>query len=155
MKHDPVHLTDIADAVPEVMRQLFGRRVLPSGMWELTVPQLRALRTVALQADCTMGELAKGLRISLGAATGLVDRLIQHGLVQREADSQDRRIVRVRLTDAGRRAHNAAARETRRRIKAALRALSAEEQAQVASALALLRKALAATEPADRRRRGA
>ena len=146
MKRDDTYVSQIADAIPEVMRRLFGRRVVPKGMRELTLPQLRALKTIALRSDCTMGELAKRLNISLGAATGLVDRLIQHGLVRRDADPQDRRVVRVRLTDTGRRAHEAAVRETRRRIRAALQSLSAGERAQVAAALALLRKALPAAD---------
>lgn len=149
MKNDDTYVNQIADAIPDVMRQVFGRRVVPQGMLELTVSQLRALKTVALHCDCTMGELAKLLDISLGAATGLVDRLIQHGLVQRDADPHDRRIVRVRLTDAGRQAHDAAARETRERIRAVLRSLTAEERAQVAAALALLRKALTAADQPD------
>ena len=149
MKSDDTYVNQIADAIPDVMRQLFGRRVVPQGMGELTVSQLRALKTIALHCDCTMGELAKRLNISLGAATGLVDRLIQHGLVQRDADPQDRRIVRVRLTDTGRQAHEAAMRETRQRIRAALQSLSVEERAQVAAALALLRKALPAADQHD------
>src|SRR5207248_3247619 len=36
-------------------------------------------------------------------ATGVIDRLEQHGYVRRERDGDDRRVVWVELTDAGRR----------------------------------------------------
>ncbi len=43
--------------------------------------QLRALRFVTDQSGCTMGQLARALGVTLGAATGLVDRLLQQDLV--------------------------------------------------------------------------
>jgi len=46
-------------------------------------------------------ELARQLRISPAVVTGLLDRLEQHGYVQRLADASDRRRQRLALTDAG------------------------------------------------------
>jgi DNA-binding MarR family transcriptional regulator len=143
-------LTEIDEYLPEIMRRLFGGRLISSGAWELTIPQLRVLTIVAGNADCTMGELARSLGISLSAATGLVDRLVQQGLIEREANPNDRRVVCLRLTEGGRRAREACRQERRRRVEAALRSLSAKEQTEIAAALALLHKALEATEPFDR-----
>lgn len=140
---------EIAEHLPEIMRRLFGGRLIASGAWELTVPQLRALTFTADNADCTMGELARSLGIGLSAASGLVERLVQQGLVEREAAPNDRRLVCLRLTKAGRRAHEACRRERIRRVEAALLSLSAKEQAGIAAALALLRKALEATAQFD------
>ncbi len=91
-----------------------------------------------------MGELAQELHITLGAATGLVDRLIAQNLVEREADPKDRRVVRVRVTQRGKRAHLARRREVRRRLARALQELSAEERARLVEGLTRLRKALGA-----------
>ena len=48
-----------------------------------------------------MSHLAATLGVSLPTATGVVDRLVEHGLVQRHADPTDRRLVLVSLSDAG------------------------------------------------------
>jgi DNA-binding MarR family transcriptional regulator len=139
-------LTEIAEALPEIIRRLKGNRRLSSGEWELTVAQVRALGVVAHHADCTMGELARRLGISLSAATGLVDRLVQRGLIEREADSSDRRLVCLRLTAAAKRVPAAFRRQTRRRMAAALEQLSEPELQQIAEGLALLRMALGGSE---------
>lgn len=142
-------VTEIAELLPQIMRRLAGGRSVPAGMREVTLPQARALGAVASSEACTMGELAASLRVTLGAATGLVDRLVQQNLVQREPDPRDRRIVRVRLTAAGRRAHAAVVRGARRRLSAALEKLSPPHRAQLAAALAMLNTALAEREEAE------
>lgn len=140
---------EIAEHLPEIMRQLFGRRLVAGSASELTISQLRALGLVVERPGCTMGELSSSLGIGLSAATGLVDRLVQHGLVRRTPDPKDRRVIRLRLTAAGVSARDTFRRARQRAMKAALRRLSAEEQAAIAAALAALRRAVEAAEPED------
>ena len=52
--------------------------------------------------DMPLGELADDLTMTPRNVTGLVDHLERDGLVARVPDSEDRRSVRARLTDAGR-----------------------------------------------------
>lgn len=47
-------------------------------------------------------ELTARLRIDSATITGIIDRLVGAGLVQRVPDAQDRRVNRVQLTVAGR-----------------------------------------------------
>lgn len=49
----------------------------------------------------TIGELAEELLIRHHSAVGLVDRLVERGLVERARAAVDRRQVRVRLTSEG------------------------------------------------------
>jgi DNA-binding MarR family transcriptional regulator len=49
-----------------------------------------------------VGDLARALRITVGATSKLVDRIEAAGLIRRELDTDDRRASRVALTDAGR-----------------------------------------------------
>ena len=49
----------------------------------------------------TPGELSTKLELSSGAMTNRIDRLEEDGLVERHRDPDDRRGVRVALTDAG------------------------------------------------------
>lgn len=50
----------------------------------------------------TMGALGEKLMVTGGNITGLTDRLAAEGLVERMPDPNDRRIQRIKLTDAGR-----------------------------------------------------
>jgi len=49
----------------------------------------------------TIGALAAHLLLKHHSAVGLVDRLVQHGLVERVRDEDDRRQVRVHLSAEG------------------------------------------------------
>jgi DNA-binding MarR family transcriptional regulator len=60
--------------------------------------QLSAART-----PLRMRELSERLLVSRAALTRLVDRLVDAGFVERGHDVGDRRVVRVSLTDRGRR----------------------------------------------------
>ena len=63
--------------------------------------QLHALFHMAQHAD-TMSELAEEMNITLPSATSLVDRLVKSGWVERQPDPNDRRIIRLAVTEAGR-----------------------------------------------------
>jgi len=60
------------------------------------------LLDAAPEAGVPMNALARELGVSLPTVTGVVDRLVREGLVERGADPADRRVVLVRLTDTGR-----------------------------------------------------
>ena len=51
----------------------------------------------------TLGELSQRMMVSNGNVTGLVDRLVEQGLVQRRRSPKDRRAQFVTLTPEGRR----------------------------------------------------
>jgi DNA-binding MarR family transcriptional regulator len=55
-----------------------------------------------------VGDLALALRITVGGASKLVDRIERAGLIAREPDPDDRRASRVVLTVAGKRKLTAA-----------------------------------------------
>jgi len=50
-----------------------------------------------------MSDLAECAQTSQASLTGIVDRLVEHGLVQRVRSEEDRRVVEVSLTEHGRR----------------------------------------------------
>jgi DNA-binding MarR family transcriptional regulator len=146
-------LTGMLDDLPEIMRQLVGSRRLARRDWELTIAQVRALHAIGERPGCTMSELAARLGVGLSAATGLVDRLVQRGLVERAADRMDRRVVRVGISAVGRRARQRFRQHSRRRLESALSGLSSRQLQEIKQGLALLRSALAAA--AESREKGA
>lgn len=49
----------------------------------------------------TMSNLAQSMAVPMSTATGIVDRLVKKGLLERGRSEEDRRIVTVSLTDNG------------------------------------------------------
>lgn len=68
---------------------------------ELSVAQLKALFTLVDGGPTPIGGVAARLRIGLPAASSLVDRLVDHGLVERREDRLDRRRTLAEPTAAG------------------------------------------------------
>jgi DNA-binding MarR family transcriptional regulator len=67
----------------------------------LTIPQMRLLWTLRDEDGLPVGSLADRLSVNPSTITGHVDRLVRQGLVRREEDSVDRRMVRNYLTEEG------------------------------------------------------
>ena len=64
--------------------------------------QLHVLNLLDRHGEMAMSRLAEMLDVSMSAATGLVDRVEEHGYVERIRVPSDRRIVLARVTDVGR-----------------------------------------------------
>ena len=68
---------------------------------DLTMSQLKLLLLIASCEGSPVGDLAQRLGVTPPTVTTILDRLVEHALVRREADSVDRRLVIARLTPAG------------------------------------------------------
>lgn len=68
----------------------------------ISMTQLHVMHLLDRHGELPMSRLAEMLDVSLSAATGLVDRVEERGFVERIRVPSDRRIVLVRITDAGR-----------------------------------------------------
>ena len=94
----------------QLMEQVLGlrselfRSLRPAREWleiDLTTSQLKVL-FILYSAECaSMGQLAGSLGVTLSTVTGIVDRLVEHGMVVRQEDPHDRRLVVCRLTRDG------------------------------------------------------
>jgi DNA-binding MarR family transcriptional regulator len=98
-------LLDFADRMIEVMSVMmkeFTRRQAHE-LFELkiTIPQILILNFLNLQGESKMTDIAKFMRVSTAAMTGIVDRLVRDQYVARVFDPRDRRIIRVKLTNRG------------------------------------------------------
>lgn len=67
---------------------------------DLTIQQLRVLDHVVKQPGLSVQELGALLGVSAPTASGLVERLVEKGLVDRVDDVDDRRVRRLRPTEA-------------------------------------------------------
>ena len=68
----------------------------------LSMPQFGILMQLHYRHNCGISDLSERFDITNAAASQLVDKLVQGGLIQREEDPADRRAKLLNLTEKGR-----------------------------------------------------
>ena len=91
-------LDELSAADPRERMAMFRRWLAGS----LSIVQLFVLATLESDGALPMGKVAEALDVSVASATGIIDRMEQRGLVERGQQPDDRRVVLVRPTPAGR-----------------------------------------------------
>ena len=67
----------------------------------LTVAQLKCLVVIASEGSTSSRKLAEALGVTPANVTGIVDRLVEQGLVSRRENPDDRRMLIIELTEKG------------------------------------------------------
>jgi DNA-binding MarR family transcriptional regulator len=67
----------------------------------LSMQQLSVLIQLHFRGACGMSQVSERFEITPAAASQLVDKLVQSGLIRREEDPHDRRAKSLNLTDKG------------------------------------------------------
>ncbi|MEO8463138.1 MAG: MarR family transcriptional regulator [Chloroflexota bacterium] len=93
----------------------------------LSLVHLHVLTVLDSDGPSPMRGLAESLDVSQASATGIIDRMLKRGLIERHRDPDDRRVVRVALTETGRRLIDGVAAERRGRLGTLLNDLSDDE----------------------------
>ena len=78
--------------------RLVGQMQLPP---DLTMQQVRVLGHVAKDPGISGHELGDRLGVSAPTASGLIDRLVEKGVITRVDDPDDRRVRRLHPTELG------------------------------------------------------
>jgi DNA-binding MarR family transcriptional regulator len=140
---EPMHVLSrvsrLARHLELARKEAFGRLGLEQ--WQFDV--LAALRRSGPPYEMTPGELLTETLVSSGAMTHRIDQMEAAGLVARQPDPDDGRVVRVRLTDRGREAVDVALGSLLDRERQLLSQLDPADQTRLS---ALLRELL---EPFD------
>ena len=133
----PGHL---ARRFQQIAVAVFHAEVEEAG-YDLTPVQYAALTTVATQPGIDQATLAGLIAYDRTTITGVVDRLVQKGLLVRKASRTDRRAHALQITTEGRRTLDGIepAVEAAQRIM-----LGGLSKAEAATLMRLLRKAIAA-----------
>lgn len=69
--------------------------------YRITGPQLGALRFISLEPGISMNRLSERLYLHVSTVSGIVDRLVKRGYVSRDRSSEDRRVIRLKVTGTG------------------------------------------------------
>ncbi len=119
----------------------FMRSISRWSAGRVSLVHLHVLMLLVDDGRLPMWALAEALGVSRASATGIVDRMEQRGLVERQRDADDRRVVNVALTDAGRQLIAGIATERRGRLAMLLDDLGDEELRGLMRGSRALRKA--------------
>jgi DNA-binding MarR family transcriptional regulator len=129
----------IADRLHSAAIHLLRRLRREDARWGLSAPRLSALSVLVFgDGALTLGELAAVEQVKPPTMTRLVSALEAQGLVAREGDPDDGRVIRVRATAKGRSllARGRAARVAA--LSAQLRALPPAQRERLADGVAIL-----------------
>jgi MarR family 2-MHQ and catechol resistance regulon transcriptional repressor len=80
---------------------LFARLSERNTLGDITPSQFAVLEALYHLGSLTQGEVSTKVLKSGSNMTTVIDNLERHGLVRRERDAKDRRVINVHLTEAG------------------------------------------------------
>ncbi|MBI4770665.1 MAG: MarR family transcriptional regulator [Chloroflexi bacterium] len=148
----PAQLTD---ALRE-WASLFMRRSMHDFMRSmkdtgLSMGQLSTLIRLHYHGPCGVSEVGGHLGVSNAAASQLVERMVQLGLLARGEDPDDRRVKQVSLTEAGRALIQRGVEAHTRWMQDLTAALNPEQQPQIVAALTLLTEVARRLEASEER----
>jgi DNA-binding MarR family transcriptional regulator len=136
---------DLVEQILEQLEPLIARQrkaIAQQGcLRTISSTQRHVLLLLDSEGPMTMGRIAELLDVSLPNVTGIVERMVDHGLVARVRSDDDRRIVSVAVTDAGRQTVEEIDLVRRSQLAAVICRLSAEQQQRALRTFTDLRQA--------------
>ena len=87
--------------MPVIIKEFARRQANELYKGKITLPQFLILDFLHRQDESKMSALAHFMGVTTAAMTGIVDRLVRDGFVVRENQTEDRRIIKIKLTSKG------------------------------------------------------
>lgn len=138
---------DSLSAIMALVRSIDSYRHRLANAADLGITELRAISRISLSGSLTPKQLADALDLTTGSVTALLDRLEGAGLIARAPHPTDRRMLELRLTDAGRERVAAVLDAFEGRIGAAVRTMPPEDVAVGNELVVRIARALADRTP--------
>lgn len=107
-----------------------------------SMAQFFLLMHVYYKRQCGISNLSEHMEITAPAASQLVDKLVQAGMLERTEDPHDRRAKQVTLTGKGRQLIEKSIHARFRWLESLVQGLSGEERSKVDEALRILTNAV-------------
>ena len=95
---------------------------------DLSLQEIKVIDLIGQRKSCIMREISNYLQVAVSTMTGMIDKLEEKELVVRERSNEDRRIVRVLLTEKGQKVHQSHLEELLKLCRGVLLSLDEEEQ---------------------------
>ncbi len=92
---------EISKVASSMHRELVNKisSVIPDG--GINISHIIILEFLKEKKSSNMSELSKTLKLTMGAATAIIDKMVELQLTKRHHSKTDRRVVEVELTDKG------------------------------------------------------
>jgi DNA-binding MarR family transcriptional regulator len=132
----------LAELLSHVARAITLRQTSDVCCGDLTLEQFQTLRALSAVEQLSIGALSTRLRVDLSTMSRNVTVLQRNGYLLRARDTDDARVVHVRLTTKGKRALDTLCCDERDVLKDVYQRLPPAERPKVLKALELLRTCL-------------
>lgn len=99
-----MRMVEVRDLFAGIAEKMMAKSLGILG-FPLTISQLRAMTALSEESLISMGELCKMANVKMPSLTEVVNRFETEGILKRIRDAGDRRVVRVCLTERGKKAH--------------------------------------------------
>jgi len=139
-RKSPRSSDELADGLHSAAIHLLRRLRREDDASGLPAPQLSALSVIVFGGPITLGALAAAEQVRPPTITKLVATLEASGLVERETDEGDRRIVRVKATARGAKLLQEGRQRRVASLAEALAELTAVDRAKLTQALPILER---------------
>jgi DNA-binding MarR family transcriptional regulator len=140
---------DVTNQYESLMKSLskgfFGFIDVCCARFDLSRTQYFALCAIGQADEINMSSLSDQIGVTRGAVSGLIDRLVEQGLVSRRQEASDRRIVYVAVSKQGSTILKEVQAAKSERLQRVMGYLDAEGQTQLLASLAALVAAWDAT----------
>jgi MarR family 2-MHQ and catechol resistance regulon transcriptional repressor len=121
---------DLQEVVQDILKQFqcVNAAAANGPHVELNMQELRVVEFLGNEGPRMMRELAEHLTVAVNSVTSIVDNLERKGLARRQRSEEDRRVVRVELTEDGRVMYRSVTDANLRLFRSMLGALTEDEQ---------------------------
>jgi MarR family transcriptional regulator, organic hydroperoxide resistance regulator len=134
-------VTSLLRQVHRALREEYFRQAKGTSMAR-ALQYMPVLREVARQPGITINELARVSHLPKSHVSVMMARLVELGIIRKERDERDNRLVRLRLTPRGCRRAESWRAANRRTLVRTLQPLSDDQLALILNGLQLLLSAL-------------
>ena len=97
-------LIEISNIMMQNMKKFAPDRTIVGNKLGITRVQIMTLRFVNFNDECKTSDIAEYLCVSRPDATRIIDTLVNKGFIKRVYDKKDRRVIRLTITDEGKKA---------------------------------------------------
>jgi DNA-binding MarR family transcriptional regulator len=140
MKSD--NTLELVEMLFKISRLMKEEMSFTNELTHLSVLQIQTLIFLNHNKIVSMSDIAEYFHIELPSATSLLNKLCDQKLVKRYEDVEDRRLVRVTLTDSGTTLLEQVIRERRKKLEKMLSYLSEKERFELLTILQTLNSKL-------------
>lgn len=139
MTDSPPALTEIIrQGIDQVAHRSFHEHIRFVKASGLSMPQFNILMQLHYQRACGVSDISTRMDITSAAASQLVEKLVQAGLLERAEDPHDRRVRQLRLTVGGQELVEAALAARYRWVDELIETLEPAEREKMAAAMQIL-----------------